>query len=285
MLVAAGPERKEYAPSNIGRYTKPCIYGQVSPHHHCRSKVYKDPNVSSVELLYEKSCPFVEAARFRLAEAFRQVGRAPEWAEWEASDPTAPDHARSYGSPAILVDGKDIASIPAAEAGHCCRIYDLQGESRGAPPLDLIVSALSNTKGEKKAGSVFRSSAALLPSIGAALLPKLTCPVCWPAYAGLLSSLGIGFVDYTPYLLPLTAIFLAISLVALAYKASARQGYAPSWLGAASAITILVGKFAFDSDFAMYAGIGGLVAASIWNSWPRPKRTAHAPASCPACPK
>lgn len=239
--------------------------------------------MSSVELLYEKSCPFVDAARSHLAEAFRRVGQPPEWVEWEASDPEAPNHARSYGSPAILVDGKDVASVPVTEVGHCCRIYDLQGENRGAPPLDLIISALSNTEGEKKTGSVLRSSAALLPSIGAALLPKLTCPVCWPAYAGLLSSLGIGFVDYTPYLLPLTAIFLAISLVALAYKASARQGYAPSWLGAASAITILVGKFTFDSDLAMYAGIGGLVAASIWNSWPRRTKSTAKASACSAC--
>ena len=43
--------------------------------------------------------------------------------------------------------------------------------------------------------------AALLPAIGAALLPKLTCPACWPAYAAVLSALGVSFVDYTPYLL------------------------------------------------------------------------------------
>jgi len=33
-----------------------------------------------------------------------------------------------------------------------------------------------------------------LPGIGAALLPNATCPACWPVYAGILSSLGLGFL-------------------------------------------------------------------------------------------
>lgn len=58
---------------------------------------------------------------------------------------------------------------------------------------------------------------------GLALLPKLTCPVCWPAYTALLSSVGINFVDY-PYLLPTLTTFLAIALWALSYRAATRRG-------------------------------------------------------------
>lgn len=57
-----------------------------------------------------------------------------------------------------------------------------------------------------------------LPAIGVAFLPKSACPACWPAYAGLLSTFGISFVDYGPYLLPLTSLFLVIALAALAIK-------------------------------------------------------------------
>lgn len=46
-----------------------------------------------------------------------------------------------------------------------------------------------------------------LPAIGIAVLPKLTCAACWSIYSGLLSSLGLGFVNYTHYLLPLTVFF------------------------------------------------------------------------------
>ncbi|SEN52532.1 hypothetical protein SAMN05216325_12228 [Nitrosomonas marina] len=49
-------------------------------------------------------------------------------------------------------------------------------------------------------------------------LPILTCPACWPLYAGLLSALGLSFVDYTPFLFPVTAVLLFISLVSLAWK-------------------------------------------------------------------
>ncbi len=44
-----------------------------------------------------------------------------------------------------------------------------------------------------------------LPSVGVSILPKLACPACWPAYAGLLSSVGLGFLISTVYLLPLSS--------------------------------------------------------------------------------
>ena len=90
---------------------------------------------------------------------------------------------------------------------------------------------------------------AALPSVGVALLPKLTCPVCWPAYTALLSSLGISFVDYTPYLLPTVAIFLAVALSALAYRAKARRGYG---------LVCCVGMMVF-SDHASFHRFGTLV--------------------------
>jgi hypothetical protein len=114
-----------------------------------------------------------------------------------------------------------------------------------------------------------RSNAAMLPAIGVALLPKLVCPACWPAYAGLLGSLGVGFIDYTPYLLPLTIGFLVIALGALIFRAKQRRGYHPFYLGLSASITLLVGKFYFDSDITMYAGLALLVGASLWNSWPK----------------
>ncbi|KAF0218625.1 MAG: putative Thioredoxin [Geobacteraceae bacterium] len=58
----------------------------------------------------------------------------------------------------------------------------------------------SETAGGGKIG--WRGMAAMLPGIGLAFLPKLACPACWPAYAGVFSSLGLGFVNYNPYLSP-----------------------------------------------------------------------------------
>jgi hypothetical protein len=93
---------------------------------------------------------------------------------------------------------------------------------------------------------MWKRSLAVLPGIGVSLLPKLVCPMCWPAYAGLVSALGLGFLISTKYLLPLTVAFLALA-----------------------AAVILTGKFYFDAAPAAYAGVGLLIAALVWNGWPR----------------
>jgi hypothetical protein len=102
-----------------------------------------------------------------------------------------------------------------------------------------------------------------LPAAGVALLPKLTCPLCWPAYTAFLGSLGVGFIDYTPYLLPLTATFLAISLGSLGLLARRRQRIEPFLLGLVAAVAVLAGKFALGSDMAMYAGIALLIVTPL----------------------
>ena len=124
---------------------------------------------------------------------------------------------------------------------------------------------------------MWKRTLTVLPGIGVSLLPKLACPMCWPAYAGLLSSLGLGFLISAEYLLPVTAAFLLVAVVALVVRARSRRGYGPMLLGLIAAAAVLYGKFSLESDAAMYTGIALLVAASVWNSWPRLS------ASCPEC--
>lgn len=109
-----------------------------------------------------------------------------------------------------------------------------------------------------------------LPGVSVSLLPKLACPLCWPAYAGLLSSVGLGFLISTKYLLPLTATFLVLALAALAFRAKNRHGYGPFALGAFSTVGILLGKFEWGSNPALYSAVGLLAIASLWNAWPHP---------------
>lgn len=108
-----------------------------------------------------------------------------------------------------------------------------------------------------------------LPGIGVAMLPKLACPVCWPAYAGLLSSIGLGFLISAAYLLPLTIAFLTLTLATLAYRAKARRGFGPFLLGLFAAIGILLGKFLWESNAPIYSAVAILVVACMWNTWPR----------------
>lgn len=101
-----------------------------------------------------------------------------------------------------------------------------------------------------------------LPGIGVSLLPKLACPLCWPAYAGVLSSIGLGFLITTKYLLPVTVTFLVLTLSTLAFRADNRHGYGPLLVGVLAATGVLVGKFVWESNPAMYVGVGLLVIAS-----------------------
>ena len=230
----------------------------------------------TVELIYDSDCPNVPQARTNLLRAFSQAGMALRWREWDRADADAPAHVRAYGSPTILVDGRDVAGATAADAA-CCRIYtNDRGGKQGVPPVALIVAALA---GKSDSSGLGRNTVSLLPAIGTALMPKLVCPACWPAYAGLLSAMGLGFINYSPFLLPLTAAFFIVVLATLAWRANARRGYAPLALGTAAAVMVLIGKFQFDSDAATYAGISLLVGASLWNSWPRRNPTAL----CSAC--
>lgn len=108
-----------------------------------------------------------------------------------------------------------------------------------------------------------------LPGVGVAMLPKLACPLCWPAYAGLLSSLGLSFLISTAYLLPLTVVFLILALAALAFRAKKRRGYGPFLLGFIAAAAVLLGKFLWESNPMSYGAVGILVVASLRNAWPR----------------
>lgn len=116
------------------------------------------------------------------------------------------------------------------------------------------------------------------PGIGLSLLPKIACPACWPAYAGLLSSLGLGFlIPNAKYLLPMTAAFLVLAVGMLVFRARRRHGYIPFALGIMAAGFILIGKFSLASNPVLYIGLGLLILASVWNSWPIASRCICAP--------
>ncbi|NIR97386.1 MAG: hypothetical protein GWO39_04350 [Gammaproteobacteria bacterium] len=227
-----------------------------------------------VELVCDGDCPNIEAARVNLLHAFREAGVTPHWREWERNKPETPAHARGFGSPTILVNGRDVSGAAGDDGDAACRVYaDGSGTYSGAPPIHDIVRALESAQARTSAPRAlapWRLNGAALPAVGVAFLPKLACPACWPAYAGLLSTLGIGFFDYTPYLLPLTVVFLAIAVGALAYRVPQRHGYKPLGLGVLAAAALLLGKFHYDSDATMYAALAVLIGASLWNTWPRP---------------
>jgi hypothetical protein len=125
-------------------------------------------------------------------------------------------------------------------------------------------------KGIVMARRAWREGWLTVPGISVAFLPKLACPLCWPFYSGIVSSVGLGFLISTKYLLPLTIAFLILTLGALAYLAKQRRGYGPSVLGIVGAAAVLIGKFNLESNPVTFTGIAVLVVASAWNMCPPP---------------
>jgi len=134
----------------------------------------------------------------------------------------------------------------------------------------------SNVTGAPAKRSV-GSSFAALPGVVLALLPKGLCPACWPAYAAVLSAVGLGFLMQDRWLLPLTIVFLALATSALAYRARVRRGFGPAIAGGASGALLVVGKFVLDTPAVGYVAIAIFMGAAIWNAWPIRR------ARCPDC--
>ena len=238
----------------------------------------------NVELIYDADCPNVAATRSLLIKAFAQTGVFARWNEWERGSPESPVYAHSFGSPTILVDGKDIAGISPAAGTRACRVYSNSGGMlQAAPPLELICAALLKNgpaSPRRFAGEGrWQAMAASFPAIGTALLPKLTCPLCFPAYAALLSAVGLEFFDYTPYLLPFTLAFLAVALGALVIQASRTGYWTALCMGAAASAVVLLGKFAFEVDWLDTAGVGLLIVAILMSM----RRKTSPAVPCPAC--
>lgn len=231
-----------------------------------------------VDLIYDRDCPNVQAAREALLRGFNAAGLVPGWLEWDRNSPGSPGYVRHYGSPTILVEGRDVAAAQPLEDSDACRVYDhgVEGLS-GVPGVQAIAFALAGVREHGRSGWGFLAS---LPGAGAALLPVGACPACLPAYAGILGSLGLGFVLDATYLLPVAIAFLGLALFALGFRAGSRQGYGPAILGGVAVCFILVFKFGYAFDPLVYAGIFALVIASLWNAWPKKKIEAG---SCSKC--
>jgi hypothetical protein len=221
-----------------------------------------------VELIYDADCPAAGAARENLRQALCGVNLPPRWTEWERSSSSTPQTMRAFGSPAILVNGRDVAGGEAPGAASC-RIYQPHaGRLAAVPPVELIASAISE--------AIVRENAALnsqapvrrwmgvmaIPAALASVVPAVGCPLCWPAYAALLSSAGLGFLASSRYLFFLTAGLLAVAMTGLGIEAR-RRGYAPLALGIVASAALVLGKLVIASAEITYAGVILLLAASL----------------------
>lgn len=104
-------------------------------------------NARRIELIFFDGCPNAEQAR----ENLRAIPGVVSWVEWNLSSPDTPDRFRRYGSPTVLVDGRDVTSEAASGEGDGTGAGDsAAGDEReamscrthGAPSTDIIRRAL-----------------------------------------------------------------------------------------------------------------------------------------------
>ncbi|MBI4605763.1 MAG: hypothetical protein HY721_27670 [Planctomycetes bacterium] len=237
-----------------------------------------------VELIFDRDCPNVAPARAALLAAFAEAGITAAWREWNRKAPESPPYVRGYGSPTILVNGRDIAGVAPTENADSCRVYRHAGSSvRGVPAVATIAAVLRSnaaSTGGGKTRAKWRRALGVLPSVGASVLPVGVCPACWPAYAGVLGALGLGFLLETRYVLALSVVVMAVALGSLAYRARLRRGYGPLAVGTLGAVVVLIGKFVLSSGLLLYGGVAALLAAAVWNVWPKGQASAG---PCSAC--
>ena len=94
----------------------------------------------SVELVYFSSCPNADPARDNIRAALAEVGAASEWVEWDLEGADTPDRCKAFGSPTVLINGRDVLGARGTGVGLSCR-------AEGAPSVPQIVEAITSSGG------------------------------------------------------------------------------------------------------------------------------------------
>jgi mercuric ion transport protein len=101
----------------------------------------------NIELIFDRECPNVEAARAILKAALARAGLPSKWKEWERTAARTPPRLQGFGSPTVLIDGVDVTGEPPAGSA-CCRVYRAaDGRVIGAPSAEIVGQALRSAAG------------------------------------------------------------------------------------------------------------------------------------------
>ncbi len=102
--------------------------------------------------------------------------------------------------------------------------------------------------------------AAILP-----LLPSASCPVCLAAYAGVLSSFGLGFLFRDPVQRPLIILFLSISVASIGWATRQHRNIGPIAAVVLGSFAIVAGRILVSAPWLVYVGVPCVVVAAAWN--------------------
>lgn len=157
-----------------------------------------------IQLLHFDGCPNVDAARGALRDALAAEKLDVPVEEIDVESADAPAWARGWGSPTILIDGRDVTGQERSNASSC-RLY-----AGGAPSVETIRARLAPASASARSNG--RVALPMVGAVTAAIAASACCLL--PAALALVGVSGAGFAaKFAPYrlhLLVATAVALAI---------------------------------------------------------------------------
>ncbi|MBF13351.1 MAG: hypothetical protein CMF46_03195 [Legionellales bacterium] len=112
------------------------------------------------------------------------------------------------------------------------------------------------TKLQNAIGNSLTLSTAVIPIFKAC--PP--CPICMPKYAAIFAFFGLEMSDYSEYLIPLMLVGISMTLLSTYQQVHRKQlSYRPFYAASFFSSTLLVSKFVYDNNWAIYFSMFGLL--------------------------
>lgn len=211
--------------------------------------------MAELTLLYFDGCPNASTVKKNLADSglrYKEVRQD----RLQPADPL-----KSYSSPTIIFGDEVIFGTKTGPEGGC----------------SLEVPTASQLREKFKSAGLTKKVGALAPTGSiASILTVILCPVCKPAIAVFLSTVGLGFVVRESVLRPLLLVFLALTVGGLAWSyLKVHKNFWPFLVGMAMSAGLYMGRYVYFGDLEnqvlTYGSIAGLAVVSVWNLLIKPR--------------
>lgn len=217
--------------------------------------------MAELKLVYFKGCPNADKVRSALATTGHQFDEIKQ-------DDLPPRHPlKNYSSPSILKNNEILYGTSTGSEGGC---------SLEIPSLEQLRARLEGTTPDEKAKLLAPTG-----SVGS-IITVILCPVCKPALAGFLGSVGLGFVVNEAILQSVLVLFLALAVGGFFWSyVKVHRNIWPVIFGALLSVALYLGRYVYfgymENNILTYGSIAGLVAVSVWNF------TLKRPNTCGSC--
>ena len=220
-------------------------------------------NVAELKLIYFEGCPNADKIRGALAATGHKFDEVRQ-------DNLPPQHPlKNYSSPSILRNDEIIYGAATGSEGGC---------SLEIPSSEEIKARLERIAPAEKVKLLAPTG-----SIGS-IVTVILCPVCKPAIAAFLGSVGLGFVVNEAVLQSVLVLFLALAVGGFFWSyLKVHRNIWPVFFGVVLSVALYLGRYVYfgymENNVLTYGSIAGLIAVSIWNF------TLKKPNTCGSCAK